>query len=713
MTTETTDGCPPICRPVALRLNVVFLLDGSGSVSGATFDMQMKMLNKITNMMDIGKNDSQIAVLQYAGYTKLEIDFNENQDPDKLLNSLRNIRHMSGTTKTGKAMFKALELFEKAKQTNGQDALKVAVIVTDGHSNDNPLPAAKALRDAGKVFRQTDVVGVTILTLGIGDHINRDEIVRISGKDELAFQELHREMSLRNFISGFKNLSQGEHCDYARGSNGVQITCGPDYIQAEVSTTKRLEGRFYFGGFHADPDCFASDNSIKLDLQHEYYNAKIKSPFGKCGLVKSYQSSTDFVISGRVLLQFDGHFASARDPSFEIRCFYNESVKASKGFAQAESDVQDQSLVNEEKIAADSTKHTKCRYEVIPQTPTCSTAGINVGTQLLHRWTCDHAHKRFFVHSCVIMDPTSQRSRLILDSQGCTLDKSVISNILYFNNGTATSVGNAVRFADSPVTRYSCHLRLFKRQDELSSIKNRCRNKRQVNFEHNSDPGFVELAEESLAYHDEMEKLLPDLGEVILDLAKERMSTVTTTTQQSKTFPLRSITSFFPYGGIDVPLTSKSVTIVKTEQAKNHYRQALRLRTKAPKSISAHTGRSSLRELNVVGDDARHAGSFLESHPMRQVTSTAELTNKKEQIAINVANRTKRTRMIRRIRTSAAPHITTITVRPASVQEKRTQENAKGDTHVEEVVVTSELLVVRLPHQNFVSGCLEGSQCSK
>ncbi|VDM69879.1 unnamed protein product [Strongylus vulgaris] len=41
--------------------------------------MQMKMLDKIANMMEIGKNESQIAVLQYAGYTRLEFGFNENQ----------------------------------------------------------------------------------------------------------------------------------------------------------------------------------------------------------------------------------------------------------------------------------------------------------------------------------------------------------------------------------------------------------------------------------------------------------------------------------------------------------------------------------------------------------------------------------------------------------------------------------------------------------
>ncbi|VDO31399.1 unnamed protein product [Heligmosomoides polygyrus] len=187
-------------------MNVMFLLDGSGSVSGSTFAMQMKMLDKISNLMHIGTNESQIAVLQYAGFTRLEFGFDNHQNHDDLLKSLRAIRHMSGTTKTGKAMMKALELFQKAKREDS-DVSQVAVVVTDGHSHDNPLPAAEALRAAG----------ITILTLGIGDHINREEIVRISGKDELAFQNLHKDVPLEHFVAGFKNLSQGEHCEYARG----------------------------------------------------------------------------------------------------------------------------------------------------------------------------------------------------------------------------------------------------------------------------------------------------------------------------------------------------------------------------------------------------------------------------------------------------------------------------------------------------------------
>ncbi|PIO76208.1 von Willebrand factor type A domain protein [Teladorsagia circumcincta] len=107
-----------VCRPIALRLNVLFLLDGSGSVSGPTFSMQMNMLDKIASMMNIGKNKSQIAVLQYASYTRLEYSFDDNQSYEELLSSLKKIRHMSGTTKTGKAMLKALDMFRKVKHSD-------------------------------------------------------------------------------------------------------------------------------------------------------------------------------------------------------------------------------------------------------------------------------------------------------------------------------------------------------------------------------------------------------------------------------------------------------------------------------------------------------------------------------------------------------------------------------------------------------------------
>lgn len=52
------------------------------------------------------------------------------------------------------------------------------------------------------------------MALGIGNHINMDELVQITGDEVLAF----RNDSLDNFIHEFRKLAVGEHCDYAKGT---------------------------------------------------------------------------------------------------------------------------------------------------------------------------------------------------------------------------------------------------------------------------------------------------------------------------------------------------------------------------------------------------------------------------------------------------------------------------------------------------------------
>ncbi|VDN34803.1 unnamed protein product, partial [Gongylonema pulchrum] len=67
-----------VCRPLDRQLDLLFILDGSGSVSGSTFATQMAMLNKIVDMIEIGPKNTQIAVMQYSSYTRVEFGFTAN-----------------------------------------------------------------------------------------------------------------------------------------------------------------------------------------------------------------------------------------------------------------------------------------------------------------------------------------------------------------------------------------------------------------------------------------------------------------------------------------------------------------------------------------------------------------------------------------------------------------------------------------------------------
>lgn len=65
------------CYPLDRALDVLVILDGSGSVGGGTFDIQIRMLRKIVDALEFGNDKAKLAVLQYSGYTKVEFNFNE------------------------------------------------------------------------------------------------------------------------------------------------------------------------------------------------------------------------------------------------------------------------------------------------------------------------------------------------------------------------------------------------------------------------------------------------------------------------------------------------------------------------------------------------------------------------------------------------------------------------------------------------------------
>ncbi|EYB94990.1 hypothetical protein Y032_0165g48 [Ancylostoma ceylanicum] len=754
---EDTNELAKVCRPVALRLNVLFLLDGSGSVSGATFAMQMKMLNKIANMMNIGRNESQIAVLQYAGFTRLEFGFSDHQSLDDLLNSLRRIRHMSGTTKTGKAMLKALELFQKAKHAEEQDVSQVAVVVTDGHSHDNPLPAAEALRAAG----------VTILTLGIGEHINRDEIVRISGKDELAFQDLHRNISLENFVAGFKNLSQGEHCEYARGSDGAQITCGPDFIQVEVSTNHKLKGRLFFEGFHGEPGCSSTDDSSRLDPQHARYDVRIRALHGKCGLVRSHEAnSRGFMVTSRAVLQFDRRFATVNDHSFEIRCFYADKRKKAKTPRRAEGIttlVQDAIGTSLTENSPNTSDRMTCTYEVAPQLEQCSSSGISVGTMLRHRWSCDRAHGKFVVHSCYIVDPVTHRTEVIVDENGCVVEKSIITALTYSTDGTVTALGRAVRFTDAPLVKFSCRLRLCNEGNDNchSSFPPQCRSKRaiseseDVTFPTRVEP-FTREYDDSAAYDDDVEALLPDPEPATMKMMKEATPPSQSESSTFSITPIKRVSSIaplFPPGGVDVTLNSKSVAIVRTDHARDRFKQALQLRAGAAQSPALITAEiiprggaipveihhmpnqggpvlvtASLRSgphpsnlvLKQVKGFVKQSPSSQDFHedlrelplttkPSTEIQSSTAVST--EQPHVEEATRsTQQTSHFPSTATTQLHTTTSRTILPIATMVEIVESSSLDDFE-EEVVVTSDPLVVRLPHEKFVTGCPRSVQC--
>uniref|UniRef100_A0A915PJX0 VWFA domain-containing protein n=1 Tax=Setaria digitata TaxID=48799 RepID=A0A915PJX0_9BILA len=430
-----------VCRPLDRQLDLLFILDGSGSVSGSTFKTQMAMLNKIVDMIEIGPKNTQIAVMQYSSYTR---------NKESLRAALQKIRHISGTTKTGKALDKALHVFRHdasfGSRLNHDDVAQVAVVVTDGHSHDDPVPAALRLRQAG----------VQILALGIGAHINMGELLEITGDENFAFQNLTSQASLDQFVHQFKKIAVGEHCDFSRGPYGAEINCHSDSVEIIVSTVNPFHGHFYVPGQFHRPECVATArNSTSKEI-------RLSVDLISCNTQKQMkQNLMGALFETTVVLKFHPLYNTKADRVFKVQCFYPEKApKVSRKYAESRvsisSDSSELRMPCSYKIISNSKANDKCKLE-----------DVRVGEQIIHSWECDKdsfdTYQSMLVHNCVIIDLSSGVNKTVIDSTGCALDSSVMESPEYIEPLSVFAIGKAVKFPDSSMIKMHCHLRFCDR----------------------------------------------------------------------------------------------------------------------------------------------------------------------------------------------------------------------------------------------------------
>lgn len=176
-----------------LFADVVFLIDGSESVSTEDFKNMKEIMKFVIEKFAIGPEKERVAVVQYGTNTKEEVSLDTFDDKDGLLQQIRNIRQMNGKTYTGKALSEVLQSFDKSKGGR-PSAMKFLIVLTDGDSRDDVAQPAKVLRDNS----------MNIYAIGMR-HANRSQILAIAGshggvffEDTVAsLKELGREVLLK------------------------------------------------------------------------------------------------------------------------------------------------------------------------------------------------------------------------------------------------------------------------------------------------------------------------------------------------------------------------------------------------------------------------------------------------------------------------------------------------------------------------------------
>ncbi|VDM91988.1 unnamed protein product [Onchocerca ochengi] len=354
--------------------------------------------------------------------------------------AINRIKYLSGATNTGAALKFVLERgFQEAR---GGDIPKVAVVVTDGQSQDSVAEEAQRLRDAH----------VMLYAIGVTNLVNVHQLHQIAGNPS-------RVLTVESFDELSRNLADSltwDMCKTEFRPGTPDIICGPDRIGVRASTRNPFDGYvFIMDHFHkkecrAGPEEFPDPRSIGITI-----------PFTECNLHR-YRSLNPrgIFVEMTVVFMFHTLFMTKVDQMVKVQCFYMEA---------------DKSVSVPLEVSMITTQFREKMYEM----PRCeytlrrgSQDGpiveyAQLGEHIYHRWECHDQADTYgmLVHSCYVDNGFGDRVD-ILDDTGCGIDAVLLMTPDYDETlRLATKSYHVFKYADRPVLQFQCQITLCLKLD--------------------------------------------------------------------------------------------------------------------------------------------------------------------------------------------------------------------------------------------------------
>uniref|UniRef100_A0A915PRP0 Uncharacterized protein n=1 Tax=Setaria digitata TaxID=48799 RepID=A0A915PRP0_9BILA len=191
--------------------DLVFLLDGSGSIGLDTFQQEvLRFVKDFIELFDVSPEQTRVAVIQYSDVIRHEFDLNQYYSAQQMKQAIDRIEYLTGLTRTGAAIThitnEAFSELRGARPLNS-GVPRIVIVITDGRSQDNVLIPVE---NAKKMQIQLFAVGVT-------NHALDSELEMISGSSKRTFH-----------VNAFEDLN-------ARLRSVVQkVTCPAAFLPSTV-----------------------------------------------------------------------------------------------------------------------------------------------------------------------------------------------------------------------------------------------------------------------------------------------------------------------------------------------------------------------------------------------------------------------------------------------------------------------------------------------
>ncbi|XP_013408326.2 collagen alpha-1(XII) chain, partial [Lingula anatina] len=155
---------PKVCKGQA---DIIFILDGSGSVSAPDFAKQLQFIKSLVRKFDVGPNAVKVGVLQYSNYAVQEFNLNTHSTEAAILAAVDKIKQKRGGTNTALALSTARTSSFTTAKGDRPNVSNIVIVMTDGRSNNMVATAREAnmLRKIASVF-----------AIGVGSNVNTAEL---------------------------------------------------------------------------------------------------------------------------------------------------------------------------------------------------------------------------------------------------------------------------------------------------------------------------------------------------------------------------------------------------------------------------------------------------------------------------------------------------------------------------------------------------------
>lgn len=173
--------------------DVVFIIDESGSIGSSNFQLVRNFLHSVVSGLEVGPKKVQVGFVMYNDRPKAEVYLNTFKDKSELLKFIKILPYHGGGTNTGAALnFTREQLFIKEHGNRKKKGVQqVAVVITDGKSQDDVSTAAADLRRAG----------VTVYAVGVKD-------AEVDELKQMASYPTNKHVFIADSFSKLKSLEQ-------------------------------------------------------------------------------------------------------------------------------------------------------------------------------------------------------------------------------------------------------------------------------------------------------------------------------------------------------------------------------------------------------------------------------------------------------------------------------------------------------------------------